>query len=213
MLRITDGSTEFSGVIKDGGNFGGIEIRSGTLTLSGASTFTGPAELRGGGTLALKGAGSMVNAGVDFIGGPGTATFDISQTTSGASILGLIDTGFDGGVVALGSKELKITVGSPFFSGVIQDGGIGGGTGGSLRIASLAIQILTGVNTYTGATTDRRQCRPDSRRQWQHRHVEQPQSHRRYRDLRHRVQLPYIGGSPESGAVLRTRRLSWAMPI
>ncbi|WP_296341163.1 autotransporter-associated beta strand repeat-containing protein [Reyranella sp.] len=153
VLRITDGSTEFSGVIKDGGNFGGIEIRNGTLTLSGASTFTGPAELRGGGTLALKGAGSMVNAGVDFIGGPGTATFDISQTTSGASILGLIDTGFDGGVVALGSKELKITVGSPFFSGVIQDGGIGGGTGGSLRIASLAVQVLTGVNTYTGATT------------------------------------------------------------
>jgi fibronectin-binding autotransporter adhesin len=153
VLRITDGSTEFSGVIDDGGAFGGIQIRGGTLTLSGVSTFSGPAEIRGGGTLALKGAGSMVNAGVDFIGGLGTATFDISQTTSGASILGLIDTGFDGGIVSLGSKELTITVGSPFFSGVIQDGGIGGGTGGSLRIASLALQVLTGVNTYTGATT------------------------------------------------------------
>ena len=30
---------------------------------------------------------------------------------------------------------------------------IGGGTGGSLRIASFAYQVLTGVNTYTGATT------------------------------------------------------------
>jgi autotransporter-associated beta strand protein len=153
VLRITDGSTEFSGTIDDGGNFGGIQIRGGTLTLSGTSTFSGPAEIRGGGTLALKGAGSMVNAGVDFVGGLGTGTFDISQTNSGASILGLIDTGFDGGIVALGLKELTITVGSPFFSGVIQDGGIGGGTGGSLRIASLALQVLNGVNTYTGATT------------------------------------------------------------
>ena len=153
VLRITDGSTEFSGTIDDGGNFGGIQIRGGTLTLSGTSTFSGPAEIRGGGTLALKGAGSMVNAGVNFVGGLGTGAFDISQTNSGASILGLIDTGGNGGIVALGAKELTITVGSPFFGGVIQDGGIGGGTGGSLRIASLALQILNGVNTYTGATT------------------------------------------------------------
>ena len=153
VLRITDGAptSEFSGRIDDGGAFGGIQVWGGRLTLSGASTFSGPAEIRRGGTLALKGSGSMVNAGVQFHDfGAGVATFDISQTSSGASILGLIG---DTGVVSLGSKELTITIGSPFFAGVIQDGGIAGGTGGSLRIASLALQVLSGANTYTGETT------------------------------------------------------------
>ena len=153
VLRITDGAptSEFSGRIDDGGAFGGIQVWGGQLTLSGESTFSGPAEIRRGGTLALKGSGSMVNAGVQFHDfGTGVATFDISQTSSGASILGLIG---DTGVVSLGSKELTITIGSPFFAGVIQDGGIAGGTGGSLRIASLALQVLSGANTYTGETT------------------------------------------------------------
>ncbi|MCA0245038.1 MAG: autotransporter-associated beta strand repeat-containing protein [Proteobacteria bacterium] len=155
MLRITHASTEFSGTIDDGGNVGGILIEGGTLTLSGVSTFGGPAAISGGGTLALKGAGSIANTGVGFYGGPGIATFDISQTTAGASLLVLVGLPGAGGVVALGSKELTITLGTFFFSfdGSIQDGGIAGGTGGRLRIASGAIQILSGVNTYTGATT------------------------------------------------------------
>ncbi len=155
MLRITHASTEFSGTIDDGGNVGGILIEGGTLTLSGVSTFGGPAAISGGGTLALKGAGSIANTGVGFYGGPGIATFDISQTTAGASLLVLVGLPGAGGVVALGSKELTITLGTFFFSfdGSIQDGGIAGGTGGSLRIANGASQILSGVNTYTGATT------------------------------------------------------------
>ncbi|WP_246775239.1 autotransporter outer membrane beta-barrel domain-containing protein [Bradyrhizobium diazoefficiens] len=55
-------------------------------------------------------------------------------------------------MVALGSKTLTITHGS-VFSGVIQDGGIGGGTGGNLLIANGATQQLAGINTYTGTTT------------------------------------------------------------
>jgi autotransporter-associated beta strand protein len=39
------------------------------------------------------------------------------------------------------------------FAGVIQDGGLGGGTGGALVITGGATQVLGGVNTYTGATT------------------------------------------------------------
>jgi hypothetical protein len=35
---------------------------------------------------------------------------------------------------------------------VIQDGGIAGGTGGSLVISALGGQDLSGVNTYTGST-------------------------------------------------------------
>jgi autotransporter-associated beta strand protein len=55
-------------------------------------------------------------------------------------------------VVSLGGKTLTITNGS-FFNGVIQDGGIASGTGGSLVIAGNASQDLGGVNTYTGSTT------------------------------------------------------------
>lgn len=56
------------------------------------------------------------------------------------------------GVVALGSKTLTITSGNSF-GGVIQDGGIGGGTAGNLAIANGAVQQLYGTNTYTGTTT------------------------------------------------------------
>lgn len=56
------------------------------------------------------------------------------------------------GVIALGSKTLTITVGNSF-GGVIQDGGIGGGTAGNLAIANGATQRLYGTNTYTGTTT------------------------------------------------------------
>ena len=103
--------------------------------------------------MALKGSGSIANSAyVAFAGvAPGGSTLDISQTTSGASVGGLFDPGGNG-VVSLGGKTLTITNGS-FFNGVIQDGGIGSGTGGSLVIAGGASQALGGVNTYTGSTT------------------------------------------------------------
>jgi hypothetical protein len=52
------------------------------------------------------------------------ATFDISQTGSGATVGGLFDPAGIGRV-SLGSQTLTITTGSSF-NGVIQDGGIGG---------------------------------------------------------------------------------------
>jgi autotransporter-associated beta strand protein len=58
------------------------------------------------------------------------------------------------GNVFLGSNTL--TVGGndadTVFSGVIQDGGIGGGTGGSLTKIGLGTLTLSGANTYTGDT-------------------------------------------------------------
>ncbi|MBR0846699.1 autotransporter domain-containing protein [Bradyrhizobium diazoefficiens] len=145
-LSITAGSTEFSGGIQGSG---GIEILGGTQTLSGVNTYSNVTHI-GGGTLALKAGGSIANSlDVNFSGAG--STLDISQTTSGASVRALFsNTG--SGVVALGSKTLTVTANS-FFSGVIQDGGISGGAGGNLVIATGALQGLSGINTYTGSTT------------------------------------------------------------
>lgn len=144
-LVITNGSTEFAGVIQ---GTGGLEVFGGTQTLSGANTYGGPTQIDAGATLALKGSGSI--ASTLYVGFNSGGTFDISQTTSGASVGGLFSLFL--GNVALGSKTLTITNGS-VFAGVIQDGGIGGGTSGNLVIANGALQQLGGINTYTGTTT------------------------------------------------------------
>lgn len=148
-LVVTAGSTEFSGSIQDGGNFGGLEIAGGTQTLSGVNTYTNETQIDAGATLALKGGGSIAASVVGFAGAG--SKLDISQTTAGASIGGLFDL-FGIGKVSLGSKTLTITRGS-VFDGVIQDGGIGGGVGGNLIIGAGANQVLGGVDTYTGTTT------------------------------------------------------------
>ncbi|MGY4429494.1 autotransporter-associated beta strand protein [Bradyrhizobium sp. F1.13.1] len=148
-LFITNGSTEFAGVIQ--GTTGGFDVAGGTQTLSGVNTYANATQIDAGATLALKGGGSIANsASVTFTPGAG-GTFDISQTTSGTSVNALFSL-TAGGIVALGSKTLTITSGS-FFGGVIQDGGIAGGTGGNVVIANGATQQLYGTNTYTGTTT------------------------------------------------------------
>ncbi len=129
----------FAGVIAGGGNV----ASTGSLTLSGVNTYTGATTITGG-TLALAGPGSIAqSSGVAAAG-----TFDISQTNAGASITTLSG----GGAVALGSKMLTVSQGSTTFSGVIADGGIGGGAGGAFGVSG-GIQTLSGANTYTGATT------------------------------------------------------------
>ena len=78
---------------------------------------------------------------------------DISQLTTTGTSVGTIE---GGGNIFLGSKALTlITIGqSKVFSGVIADGGAGGGTGGSVNMAGDGASFLTlsGTNTYTGGT-------------------------------------------------------------
>jgi autotransporter-associated beta strand protein len=100
--------------------------------------------------LALKGNGSIANS--LYVGILNAATLDISQTTGGTSVVGLFSA-FTDSKVSLGSNTLTIGSGATFFAGVIQDGGIGGGTGGNLTIAAGGNQQLSGTNTYTGVTT------------------------------------------------------------
>ena len=150
-LFIYNGSTEFAGTIQSTG-LAGIEIAGGTQTLSGANTYTNVTQIDGLATLALKGGGSIANSLYVAFAGAG-ATLDISQTTSGTSVTQLFSFGTTG-VVALGSKTLTITGNSgTAFGGVIQDGGIAGGSGGNLLIANGGVQQLYGTNTYTGSTT------------------------------------------------------------
>jgi autotransporter-associated beta strand protein len=147
QLGVTNGSTEFAGSTQ---GTGGFQLSGGTQTFSGVNTYFGLTEITGGATLALKGSGSIAKSVfVDFTSA--TATLDISQTTSGATVGGL-SSSFANGIVALGSKTLTITGGN-IFEGVIQDGGIGRGIGGNLVITNGTTQQLTGTNTYTGTTT------------------------------------------------------------
>ena len=177
-LNITNGSGTYAGVIQDGGigggGFGGVSLAGGALTLSGNNTYTGMTTVSGGtltlsgvnstgatqignGTLALKSSGSVSSSLVNFTGSGGV--FDISQTSSGASITALY--GGAGNQVNLGSQTLNLTggvsSGRQTFAGSIQDGGIGGGGGGggSLTLDTGTL-VLSGNNTYTGVTTANR---------------------------------------------------------
>jgi fibronectin-binding autotransporter adhesin len=120
---------------------GGEVIFSGNNTVDGTGTgginiYSGPTTINAGATLGLAGSGSISNSNTVTVNG----TFDISNTTSGASIVTLAGTG----TVSLGNQTLKITDGSTTFSGSITGTGILTITGG--------VQILDGTSSYTGGT-------------------------------------------------------------
>jgi len=76
--------------------------------------------------------------------------FDISQTSAGVAIHSIAGAG----IYDLGSKVLTVDdATSTQVSGMIQDGGTGGGTAGSLVKQGSGTLTLTGTNTYSGGTT------------------------------------------------------------
>lgn len=122
----------------------GLEIAGGGFTLTANNTYLGDTLVDPGATLALAGNGSIAaSAGVTANG-----IFDISGTSAGATIAGLGGSG----AVRLGGQTLTLNNASGSFAGVLADGGLNGGIGGSLTIAG-GSQTLTGANSYTGATT------------------------------------------------------------
>ena len=78
-------------------------------------------------------------------------TVDISKLSSSGMTAGSIE---GAGTYALGSKALTVGLNnfSTEVSGTITDGGINGGTGGSLIKVGTGTLTLTGANTYSGGT-------------------------------------------------------------
>ena len=139
LLELSNASGTFSGTISGAG---GLILSGGTETFTGPNTYGSTSILNG--TLALAGSGSISGSSqVEIYAG---ATFDISNTTNGATIGSLLSGFSGGGEVVLGTHTLTLAnQRSAEFSGVIS--GAGGVTlsGGTL--------VLTGANTYTGLTT------------------------------------------------------------
>ena len=139
-VNVANGNSDtLSGVI--GGGAYNLTVNNGTtgtLTLTNTNTYTGTTTISGG-TLALTGTGAIATSS----GVADSGTFDISGTTSGASITTLSGNGG----VTIGSKTLTLTAGSGSYGGVIA-----AGTGG-LTVNGSGTETLGGVNLYTGATT------------------------------------------------------------
>jgi uncharacterized protein with beta-barrel porin domain len=102
-----------------------------------------------GGMIFFSGTSTVGSARVEVFGNGG---LDISGLTSLSATIGSIE---GNGNVFLGAKNVAIGGNnlSTIFSGVIQDGGQSGGSGGSLTKTGAGSLDLTGVNTYTGNTT------------------------------------------------------------
>ncbi len=144
VLTINGGTidTQTYSVIYSGSlsGVGGLTVAgNGTLALSAVNAYTGATLINNGATLALTGAGSVATS----TGVVDNGTFDISATTSGASVQSL--SGGVGGLVVLGNQTLTLSNAADIFAGNIA--GIGGLT------VSGGAETLAGANSYTGITT------------------------------------------------------------
>lgn len=130
-----------AGVISGSGPF--VVGSGGAAQLTGTNTYTGATQIAQGGWLGIAGPGTIASSsGVQADG-----TFDVSRV-SGPSVIQSLS---GAGAVALGGNTLALTNALGTFSGVLSDGGLGGGDGGSVVIAG-GMEAFTGDNTYTGNT-------------------------------------------------------------
>jgi autotransporter-associated beta strand protein len=160
-LTITNGSF-FDGVIQDGGIIGfpagiggGVTIAGNAFQqLGGTNTYTGLTTIDATGELDLINSGGHNGSIATSKAVVNNGIFDISNLGNGAtpvstSIQSLSGTN-TGAIVFLGVNQLVLTNASGTYGGSIQDGFAG--PGGALALTG-GKEILTGVNTYTGATT------------------------------------------------------------
>src|SRR6266568_1910507 len=145
-------------------NAGTVSGAGGGLTEFINTSTAGNATLFANGFLGGGGGGAILFLS-DSTGS--TSRVEVFGNGTGASTDGFLDISFHNAPgVAIGSIEgsgavflgaNKLTVGSnkrsTTFSGVMQDGGDAGGTGGSLTKTGKGKLSLTNANTYTGGTT------------------------------------------------------------
>ena len=148
LVAANDDNTDraiLTGVISNGALTVGDATHDGILALTAANTYAGGTTIANG-TLALKNTASLNANGAMAIASPGV--FDISQT--GDQAIGNLS---GDGTANLGDNTLTINqAGNTAFSGAINDGGIGGGTGASVTKTGAGTLTLSGANTYTGTT-------------------------------------------------------------
>ena len=148
-LDTNGNNVTLSGVIQSVGTFGLTKIGSGTLTLSGANTFTGPTTVSAG-TLAAGLANTVPSSSAVTVASGATFVLD-GYSQSIGSLTGA------GNVTNNSNTAATLTVGtdntSPAaFSGVISD--TTGTNTGSLSLVKLGTGTLTltGASTYSGST-------------------------------------------------------------
>lgn len=144
------GMKPFQGIEVDPISYGELHKQgAGTLTITNAGNDYNGGTFVESGTLAVAGAGALGTYAVQVSSG---ATLDVSQATDSALVRFL----GGAGTVAIGDKTLVVdnTASGTTFDGVIQDGGITGGTGGKLLITDAGVNwTLTNAQTFTGGTT------------------------------------------------------------
>lgn len=144
-------STTFSGVISEDGDL--VKIGSGTLTLTGANTYSGTTTISAG-ALAVGGASALGTGGVVLAGG------SLQSTLAGATLANPISLAANAtvrsslgdltltGPIALDGNTLTAAGDA---GTVLSISGIVSGTGGLSKIDPGTL-TLSGANTYTGST-------------------------------------------------------------
>jgi fibronectin-binding autotransporter adhesin len=175
-------STTFAGVAQDGtGTLNLVKIGAGTLTMTGASTYSGGTTISAG-TLQIGNAGTIGSIAGDVIdnanfvfsrtdaltfGGVVSGTGTLSQIGTGTLTLTGADTYTGGTTISAGTLQIGDGVTSGSIVGNVTDNaslsfnpatgsaafaGIVSGTGSLSQIGPGTL-ILTGANIYTGGTT------------------------------------------------------------
>ena len=143
------GTTQnFVTTVDGAGNHGSINF-SNSATAGNATLIANGGTGGIGGAILFSGNSTGGTARVEVFG---NGTLDISQHDAPGVTTGSIE---GDGLVFLGAVNLTVGTNnlSTTFSGLMQDGGFSGGTGGSLTKAGRGKLSLANANTYTGGTT------------------------------------------------------------
>jgi autotransporter-associated beta strand protein len=154
VVNVSNGLLAFGSSAGSASYVESVTIQSATLSggtiqfmvgsTSGTADIDGNLDFTGAGTVRVRGLGSSASpqSGVLNVGSltstAGNGVIQANASTSGNAVTGLL--------------RLNNATGTSTFSGIIQDGGTVGNVL-SVEKNNAGTQVLSGVNTYTGATT------------------------------------------------------------